>query len=42
MAFLPNTGYSFTVGADSWHGVDPLATEDAPRDSMMLVYYLIP
>lgn len=40
MPFLPNTGYSFTVGADSYHGVDPLDPEDAPRDSVMLVYYL--
>ncbi len=40
MAFLPNSGYSFTVGEDSHHGVDLLAEEDSPRHSLMLVYYL--
>ncbi|MCP5539376.1 MAG: hypothetical protein H7A52_04445 [Akkermansiaceae bacterium] len=37
--FLPNSGYSFTVGKESWHGVDPLEEKDAPRESVMLVYY---
>ena len=41
LPFLPNSGYSFTVAPDSFHGVDPLAEQDAPRDSLMLVYYLI-
>jgi len=38
--FLPNHGYSFTVSDHSYHGVTPLMAEDAPRNSIMLVYYL--
>jgi len=38
--FVPNRGYSFTVNDHSHHGVEPLLAEDAPRNSIMLVYYL--
>ena len=40
MEFLPNSGYSFTVGDDSYHAVDTLEAKDSPRHSLMLVYYL--
>ena len=40
MKFLPNSGYSFTVSDKSYHGVDRLEEQDAPRHSLMLVYYL--
>ncbi len=38
--FEPNSGYSFAVGGDSFHGVEALEAENAPRDSLMLTFYL--
>ncbi|MDF1813854.1 MAG: hypothetical protein P1V20_16755 [Verrucomicrobiales bacterium] len=40
MDFRENSGYSFTVNDHSFHGVDPLEESDAPRHSLLLVYYL--
>jgi hypothetical protein len=40
MNFLPNTGYAFAVGANSWHGVDPVYEQDGVRNSLMIIYYL--
>jgi tetratricopeptide (TPR) repeat protein len=42
LEYLPNSGYSFAVTENSWHGVRVLTEEAAVRDSMMLVYYLEP
>lgn len=38
--YLPNSGYAFSVNADSWHGVDTIPAGTAPRDSLMLIWYL--
>lgn len=40
MNFLPNTGYAFAVGDNSWHGVDQVSGGDGIRNSMMIIYYL--
>ena len=40
LPFLPNSGYSFPVTANSWHGVDPVPVGVPPRDSLMLIWYL--
>jgi hypothetical protein len=40
MRFAPNRGYAFSVGADSWHSADPLGTEVATRDSILLAYFV--
>jgi hypothetical protein len=40
MAFAPNTGYAFGVGADTFHSVDPLGAEVATRDSILLTYFV--
>lgn len=38
--FSKNSGYSFTVNNESFHGVDPVSASDAPRHSLLLVYYI--
>jgi|GEM_PF-5314539 len=38
-AFVPNTGYAFEISPTSWHAVEEIAEEDAPRDSLMVVYH---
>lgn len=40
MNFLPNTGYAFAVGDNSWHGVDQVSGADGIRNSLMIIYYL--
>ena len=40
MAFAPNTGYAFGVGADTYHSVDPLGPEVRTRDSILLTYFV--
>ncbi len=40
MSFLPNTGYAFAVGDNSWHGVDQVSGGDGIRNSLMIIYYL--
>lgn len=40
MKFLPNTGYAFAVGDNTWHGVDQVCNEDGIRNSLMIIYYL--
>jgi hypothetical protein len=40
MPFLPNTGYAFAVGADTYHSVDVVGPEVATRDSIILTYYV--
>jgi hypothetical protein len=38
--FLPNTGYAFAVGSDTWHSLDTLGGEVASRDSILLTYFV--
>jgi hypothetical protein len=40
MKFLPNTGYAFAVGSETWHSADPVGSEVATRDSILLTYFV--
>lgn len=40
--FLPNTGYAFVVGSQSWHGRDTLPAGSSRRLSIMNIYYRTP
>jgi hypothetical protein len=40
MAFVPNSGYAFAVGTDTWHSADPVGTEIRTRDSILLTYFV--
>jgi len=40
MKFVPNTGYAFAVGQDTWHSADPVGTEVETRDSILLTYFV--
>jgi hypothetical protein len=40
MKFLPNTGYAFAVGADTWHSADKVGPEVKTRDSILLTYFV--
>jgi hypothetical protein len=40
MRFAPNTGYAFAVGDDTWHSADPVGSEVATRDSILLTYFV--
>lgn len=40
MQFLPNSGYAFAVGDDSWHSADPVGPEVKTRDSILLTYFV--
>lgn len=40
MPFVPNTGYAFAVGEDTYHSVDTLGPEVLTRDSILLTYFL--
>jgi hypothetical protein len=40
MKFLPNTGYAFAVGEDTWHSADTVGPEVATRDSILLTYFV--
>jgi hypothetical protein len=40
MKFVPNTGYAFAVGDDTWHSVDPVGPEVKTRDSILLTYFV--
>jgi hypothetical protein len=37
--FLPNSGYAFAVGDDTYHSLDVLGPEIATRDSILLTYF---
>ena len=39
MKFLPNSGYAFAVGDDTWHSADPVGTEVTTRNSILLTYF---
>jgi hypothetical protein len=40
MKFLPNTGYAFAVGEDTWHSADMVGPEVDTRDSILLTYFV--
>jgi hypothetical protein len=40
MPFLPNTGYAFAVGTDTWHSADPVGPEVKTRDSILHTYFV--
>jgi hypothetical protein len=40
MPFLPNTGYAFAVGGDTWHSADPVGPEVKTRDSILHTYFV--
>lgn len=40
MKFLPNTGYAFAVGPDTWHSVDKLGPEVDSRDTILHTYFV--
>jgi hypothetical protein len=40
MRFARNSGYAFAVGDDTWHSADPVGTEVATRDSILLTYFV--
>jgi hypothetical protein len=40
MKFLPNTGYAFAVGEDTWHSADTVGPEVVTRDSILLTYFV--
>ncbi len=40
MTFVPNTGYAFVVGSDTWHSADPVGAEVKTRDSILLTYFV--
>jgi len=40
MQFVPNSGYAFVVGDDSWHSADPVGPEVKTRDSILLTYFV--
>ena len=39
MPFLPNSGYAFAVGDDTYHSVDVVGPEVQTRDSILLTYF---
>ncbi len=40
MRFVPNSGYAFAVGDDTWHSADPVGEEIDTRDSILLTYFV--
>jgi hypothetical protein len=40
--FTPRTSYCFAVSERSWHSVDPMSVGEAPRNSLILIYYSVP
>lgn len=38
--FLPNSGYGFAVGSDTYHSLDEVGAEVRTRDSILLTYFL--
>ena len=40
MPFLPNTGYAFAVGTDTWHSADPVGSDVKTRDSILHTYFV--
>jgi hypothetical protein len=40
MPFVPDSGYAFVVGDDTWHSADPVGPEVTTRDSILLTYFV--
>ena len=40
MKFVPNSGYAFAVGEDTWHSADPVGPEVTTRDSILHTYFV--
>ncbi len=40
MPFLPNSGYAFAVGDNTWHSADPVGPEVKTRDSILHTYFV--
>ena len=40
MPFVPNSGYAFAVGHDTYHSLDRLGPEVVTRDSILLTYFV--
>jgi hypothetical protein len=40
MPFLPNSGYAFAVGSDTWHSTDPVGPHVKTRDSILHTYFV--
>jgi hypothetical protein len=40
MKFVPNSGYAFAVGDNTWHSADPVGDEVETRDSILLTYFV--
>jgi hypothetical protein len=40
MKFVPNAGYAFAVGTDTWHSADPVGSEVTTRDSILHTYFV--
>lgn len=38
--FVPNRGFAFAVGDDTWHSVDPVGPEVTTRDLIILQYFV--
>lgn len=38
--FMPNTGYAFAVGSDTYHSLDEVGPEVQTRDSILLTYFV--
>ncbi len=41
LPFTPNSGYAFPVTTDSWHSVEQMKDSDRPRNTLMLIWYLV-
>jgi hypothetical protein len=40
MRFIPNTGFAFAVGNDTWHSADTVGRHVTSRDSILLTYFV--
>ncbi len=40
MPFVPNSGYAFAVGTDTWHSADAVHNRVKTRDSILLTYFV--
>jgi hypothetical protein len=40
MKFVPNSGYAFAVGEDTWHSADRVGPKVTTRDSILHTYFV--
>lgn len=40
MKFVPNSGYAFAVGDNTWHSADKVGSDVTTRDSILLTYFV--